>query len=106
MNSFAARRCIRHSAREAVAQCPSCHEHFCRECVTEHDGALLCAACLALLTTPAAERKRVAWRKIRDAVYLAFCVLLAWVAFYGVGSILKSIPAPIHEGNVWGTTTH
>ena len=43
-------RCRNHAEREAVARCPGCGHHFCRECVTEHDDRILCAACLRKLT--------------------------------------------------------
>jgi hypothetical protein len=90
--------------REAVAQCPSCHEHFCRECVVEHDGVLLCAACLARQTTRPEATRMGAWPRLRRAAYLAVCVVLVWVAFYSVGSLLKAVPAKIHDGTIWDPT--
>jgi len=43
-------RCRRHPERPAAARCPECGEPHCRECVVEHEGRILCAACLARLT--------------------------------------------------------
>ena len=37
-------RCLLHPVREAVARCKGCEEYFCRECVGEHDGEMLCAS--------------------------------------------------------------
>jgi hypothetical protein len=45
-------RCQQHPHREAVARCPNCSQSFCRECITEHDGRMLCLPCLALRTAP------------------------------------------------------
>ncbi len=40
------KRCFNHAGREAAARCPGCRRFYCRECVTEHDGRVLCAECL------------------------------------------------------------
>src|ERR1043166_5979979 len=60
MPTLLQQRCLNHSFREAVARCPECKRYFCRECVTEHDDRLICAACLKKLSRPAAAR-RVRW---------------------------------------------
>ena len=100
MNSIASRKCVQHPTREAIARCPSCHEHFCRECVVEHDGALLCAACLARLGTPAETRRR-AWTRLREVAVTALGVVVMWLAFYSLGALLKAIPTTVHEGTIW-----
>ena len=100
MSSVATRKCVQHPAREAVARCPSCGEHFCRECVVEHNGVLLCAACLAKEAV-AVEPARLTWLRIRELLLTTTCVLVVWVAFYSLGSLLKAIPAKVHEGTVW-----
>jgi uncharacterized paraquat-inducible protein A len=46
-------RCHNHPQREAAARCPECGRFFCRECVTEHEGRVICSACLRALTEPA-----------------------------------------------------
>lgn len=103
MSSFAARKCVRHTEREAAARCPSCGGDFCRECIVEHDGRVLCANCLAkLVTPPGAAQIPAAWkRKSGDAVVTAACVLLLWIAFYGFGQFVKALPPDLHEGTVW-----
>jgi hypothetical protein len=72
-------RCRNHPERAAAARCPECVLFFCRECVTEHDGKLLCAACT---------RKSVSARlgKARSSALGASAVLLcafvtAWLLF-------------------------
>lgn len=103
MSSFATRKCVRHTEREAVARCPSCGGDFCRECIVEHDGRVLCANCLAkTLTASDAAKAPVAWsRRSGDAAVTLACVLLLWIAFYGFGQFLKAIPPRVHEGTVW-----
>ncbi|MFP4054916.1 MAG: rhomboid family protein [Phycisphaerae bacterium] len=46
-------RCHNHPQREAAARCPECGRFFCRECVTEHEGRVICSACLRAITEPA-----------------------------------------------------
>ena len=50
MQNLAHQRCFNHAVREAVARCPECGQCFCRECITEHDDRVVCAACLKKLT--------------------------------------------------------
>ncbi|MBX3736522.1 MAG: hypothetical protein KF715_07535 [Candidatus Didemnitutus sp.] len=103
MSSFATRKCVRHVEREAVARCPSCGGDFCRECIVEHNGRVLCATCLAKSVAGAgAAQDATPWRrKGGDAAVTAACVLLLWIAFYGFGQFLKALPPDLHEGTVW-----
>lgn len=101
MSVIAARKCGRHPAREAVGRCASCHDHFCRECVGEHAGVLLCARCLAREAAPPAPVRRTDWRRLRELGLTAAAVMWLWVAFYGFGQLLKIIPSKVHEGTVW-----
>lgn len=104
MTTLAARKCVRHTEREAVARCPSCGGDFCRECIVEHGGRVLCAACLAKETPAektATPRSRAIIRGAADTVVTAACVLTLWVAFYAFGQFLKTLPAALHEGTVW-----
>ena len=93
-------RCFNHSGREAIARCPECVRHFCRECVTEHDDRLLCAACLKKLAQQ--PRTRPGWfiGLVRAGQCLAG-VLVAWLFFYYIGRTLLSIPTTFHEGTLW-----
>ncbi len=105
-------RCTIHLEREAAARCPSCERFFCRECVTEHDGRLLCAACLRALLAAAtlrSTRARRSWRKplfaaARVAV-LAFSLFSAWFFFDLLGRKLASLPDEFHLGTLWNHAT-
>ena len=94
------RRCVRHVSREAAARCPACGEFFCRECVVEHDGKLLCAPCLAKATT-AGERRHERLAGVRRAAGTTAGMLLLWLALYGLGELLLKIPPDFHDGTVW-----
>ena len=94
------RRCARHPAREAAARCLACGEFFCRECVVEHEGRLLCASCLARQTTKGALRLSFG-RAARRALALALAVVVAWVAFYMFGALLLRLPTRFHDGTIW-----
>lgn len=101
MSVIAARKCVRHSGREAIARCPSCQEHYCRECVVEHAGVLLCATCLARENAAHANAAHSRRSRLVDVLLAAACVGLLWVVFYGFGQLLKVIPAKVHEGTIW-----
>lgn len=103
MSTLAARKCVRHTGREAIARCPSCGDDFCRECIVEHGGRILCAACLAkeAKQTAAAPRRRVIVRAASDALLTLASVLALWIAFYAFGQFLKALPPALHEGTVW-----
>jgi hypothetical protein len=81
-------RCWNHDAREAVCRCPGCSRSFCRECVTEHEARLLCAACLNSF----ASNRRQPSGKLRwlvPAGMLLAGFFLAWTLFYGSGVALN-----------------
>ena len=77
-------RCWNHEDREAVCRCPECARSFCRECVVEHHGRLLCAACLAR-ATHRTEPQTQGRRNLLAACLLFGGVLLAWLLFFGAG---------------------
>ncbi|MCD6052747.1 MAG: rhomboid family protein [Verrucomicrobia bacterium] len=104
MSTLQKQRCLNHSVREAVARCPLCTQYFCRECVTEHEDRVICAACLRRLTfKPAAKKRNLAGVKRLMAGACGF--LLAWMMFYTAGRMLLSIPAEFHDGSVWKLST-
>ena len=100
MNGFPRHNCQLHREREAVARCPSCKRFFCRECVTEHEGRVVCSACLRKEGT---EENRAAWKLggAWRAAQVAAGLALAWLAFYGLGSALVNIPSDFHDGVYW-----
>ena len=83
-------RCWNHEAREAVCRCPQCGRSFCRECVTEHESRLLCAACLRSVARAAAARRGKLRRLAAVGLTLAG-VILAWAVFFGAGEGLITI---------------
>jgi hypothetical protein len=93
-------RCFHHAGREAVARCLECQRFFCRECVTEHDERLICAACLKKLASAPATRK---WRLagILHGTQFVAGIMVAWVFFFLMGRLLLSIPTSFHEGSLW-----
>lgn len=94
------RRCVRHSTREAAARCPECGGFFCRECVVEHAGRLLCAPCLAKISQ-GAEVRRVRWARCRGALQATAGLAVLWLVFYMAGALLLKIPLQVHDGTVW-----
>ena len=100
MPSLAQQHCLNHSTREAVAQCPQCRHFFCRECITEHDDQLLCAACLGN-AFPAKGPRRHPFRALGRAGLGLGGFLTAVVFFYWAGQILLMIPTPFHDGTLW-----
>ena len=107
-------RCIRHPEREAVARCPSCGRFFCRECVTEHEGRILCTACLSRTAEEREPGRRpcacAALRAAGKGLALAACFLLLWSFYTFVGIILQAIPHRFHDStafeHVWEDRTH
>jgi len=79
-------RCWNHESREAVCRCPSCGRGFCRECVAEHEGRLLCAACLkaAVATQAAAPSSRF----LSQTALALTGILLAWILFFCAGEAI------------------
>ena len=86
--------------REAVARCPECQHFYCRECITEHDDRVICAACLRRLAATTAEAKvRLAW--LWALVPCAMGLAVAFLFFYIIGETLLRLPSSFHEGTIW-----
>ncbi len=100
-SALAQQRCTNHAIREAVARCRECQGYICRECVTEHDDRIVCAACLKALVAPRARRRTVRLAPFLFAAQALCGVTLAWYAFYVVACILLSIPVAVHEATIW-----
>ena len=84
-------------------RCPSCQSFFCRECATEHDGRLLCAQCLATLTSAAAKPKgRPGLRAFAATAGWTLAalggLLFTWLVFYYFGAALARAPFDFHTG--------
>jgi hypothetical protein len=93
MSALVHQRCWNHDAREAVVRCPGCFRFYCRECVVEHQGRMICTACVTSGEIHAGERSRL-------AVWTVFGLggfLLAWSVFYYLGMFLARIPSDFFE---------
>lgn len=100
MPSLLLQRCLNHAGREAVVRCPECHHFFCRECVTEHDDRMLCAACLMKLARLPLTRRPALARVIR-LCQCAFGFLLVWFLFFVLGEKLSREPNSFHKETLW-----
>src|ERR1700680_4270465 len=90
-------RCWHHPAREAVVRCTECWRFYCRECVTEHNARMLCAACVARL----AGSSNLQAGRVPSAAWIASALgglMLAWLVFYYLGLILARIPSDFFGG--------
>ena len=94
-----AQRCWNHEAREAVCRCPECGRSYCRECVTEHQARLLCAACLQKI-----ERRDRSSRRSRSfpAALALAGILFAWLLFYGAGEALILLTSRLEQASWQG----
>ena len=88
--ALARQRCWTHAQREAVSRCPECRRFYCRECVTEHDGRLLCVRCLSSRPVAGAGREGTRWALWMLAALLG--LMAAFVHFYTVGYVLQQLP--------------
>jgi hypothetical protein len=63
----------------------------------------VCASCLAKAAKVAADgaRPNRGLARVRRVLTLAAAVVMLWVLFYAVGSLLLSVPPDLHEGTVW-----
>ena len=101
MSDLSRQRCFNHASREAAARCLECQRFFCRECVTEHDDRVLCAACLKRLAKPGAAR-RLRWtRGLAQTGECALGILIAWMLFLLVGQGLLRAPSSFHDSALW-----
>jgi hypothetical protein len=99
-NNISDSRCFNHAGREAVAKCPECGRFFCRECVSEHEGRIICASCL-YKATGIKHKKRFTLSGIAKIFQLAAGILILWCCFYLMGKMLLSIPSVFHEKTMW-----
>ena len=98
-------RCDLHPEREASARCLECGRDYCRECVVDHHGRLLCRRCLARLATPSGdERGRGLARRIAGLTSIAVGFFVAWLAFYSLGRLLLLLPTGVESRTAAGET--
>jgi hypothetical protein len=70
--------------------------------VVDHGGRLICATCLARETALQPAARPAVWRaRLGRAASLTGAVLLAWVFYYALGSLLLRLPPEAHEKTFW-----
>ncbi len=99
-HELSSKRCSNHWQREAAARCPECGRYFCRECITEHEDRILCAACLKKLTKETTG-KSVSAAILLRAFQMLISILILWSFFYYMGKTLLLMPDEFHEGTLW-----
>jgi hypothetical protein len=93
-------RCLLHWQREAAARCPSCNRYFCRECVTEHEGRMICSSCLSKIPRSVDQKTR-SWNALFRIAQFTIGVFILWICFYYLGQILLELPTSFHDGTMW-----
>ncbi|MEZ0390399.1 MAG: rhomboid family protein [Verrucomicrobium sp.] len=92
--------CLNHPLREAAARCTSCGQPFCRECITDLEGRMVCVACHRAKTLVQEKPKRD-WFIVTAGLQAAVGLSLLWLTAWLVGRTLLNLPAEIHEGTIW-----
>lgn len=93
-------KCFNHAHREAAARCLECSRFFCRECVTEHEGKVICAKCLEAQTHTATTSTGFGEYLVRLGVALCGLIVI-WAVFYYLGEWLLESPSKFHDGTIW-----
>ena len=88
--------CWNHEAREAACRCPACGRSYCRECVSEHEGRLLCAACLSAVVARS-EQISGGFGKLAPPGMIAAGILLAWLIYWAAGAGLIGLIRRIEQ---------
>lgn len=98
MSLLAQSRCFQHASREAVARCPECERFYCRECVTEHDGRMICRSCLDNLLDVEPKERSGVLVVARSWLLAGVGYVIAVYVFYQIGQLLLRIPSQFHNG--------
>lgn len=98
---FSSKRCSVYPDRVAVARCPECHRFFSRECITEHEGRLICASCLSALTDTGKRERRRITLPVTPFIQGVVALLAVWLIYYAMARLLILIPSNFHEGTIW-----
>jgi len=92
---------VRHTERDAAAKCRSCGGYFCRECITEYDAELYCAACLQRTTqlkTKSVAKTRGRWF---SPLITCLAILFVWAIFFLLGTWVAQLPPPTQRHSPW-----
>jgi hypothetical protein len=90
-------RCTNHAEREAAVRCPACHHHFCRECITEHHGKMLCVNCLRAKNDKKAARRQVFGRIMEIACMCVVLLVVFWCFSYMGRRLVQSGGKPLSK---------
>lgn len=104
MSVLARQICLNHPHREAVARCMECTRFFCRECIADHEGRVICANCLQKLARAGTKTARTWPATLLALSKCAVGFLVAWLCFYTIGHGLAELPSSFHEGSLWNAT--
>jgi hypothetical protein len=85
------RRCRNHTERPAAGRCPLCAFFYCRECITEHDGRLLCAACVDKSALSTQVEKGRGW--LQPAALLLAAFLGTWL----IMAVIEGLLFELHD---------
>ena len=97
--------CLNHPKREAAAQCTSCGKPFCRECVTELDGRMVCGPCYRK-QVQRVEKPQRDWFAVTTTLQALAGAGVLWFTSWVVGQALLNIKSSFHEGIVWESVTN
>ncbi len=89
MTTLSARRCFVHTEREAVCLCTSCGRPHCRECVSEYEGRMMCAACAHVSEGPQKTQRNIP-AAVTAPLSIAIALVVAWAVFYSASKLLPS----------------
>lgn len=92
--------CLNHPRREAAARCTSCGQPYCRECVTEFEGRMVCSTCHRA-KSQVKEKPARDWFAVTTALQFLVGLGLLWSLAWLLGRVLLSIPSEFHEGTTW-----
>ena len=99
MTALAHQRCFNHALREAAARCPGCGNFFCRECVTEHDDRVLCAACLETGKTKGKIKSLDQQRTLYDSIALALAIFPLIIFYFTIITAPMTLYVAIRHWN-------
>jgi hypothetical protein len=93
-------QCLNHPRREAAARCTSCGRSYCRECVTELAGRMVCGPCYRE-KTQAKEKPKRDWFLITATLQIMLGLAGLWLMAWMLGQMLVNTPSEFHEATVW-----
>ncbi len=86
-------QCMNHPSRGAAARCPDCENYYCRECVTEHEGRVICAGCMKQMVGRGGETSS-RWTTLVEAAKVVAGLVAGWLFFYMVAQFFIDFSTP------------